>query len=272
MDLVYLILAAVLCSIGGVCIRLLPWTPLAINGARCAIAAVITGSYLQRSGTRFSISYPVLCGALSLCLTTNFYVFSAKLAGASCAVLLLYTAPIWVLLYSCFVQKQPLHLRAVLCCALVLGGVWLLTADGLHGGAALGIVLGLCSGFAYAGVFIFGTQCGAKATSAYFFGQVLGALIGFPFLCAERDFSITAITCALLLGVFQLGLSYIFMAKGIAKTSAVAASVITVLEPALTPVWVAIFCGEVPPMTTILGAAVILCGACLQQIAIKKQE
>ena len=37
-----LALAAMLCSIGGVCIKGVPWTPLAINGARNAIAACIT--------------------------------------------------------------------------------------------------------------------------------------------------------------------------------------------------------------------------------------
>ena len=41
-----LALAAMLCSIGGVCIKGVPWTPLAINGARNAIAACITGAFL----------------------------------------------------------------------------------------------------------------------------------------------------------------------------------------------------------------------------------
>lgn len=43
-----LALAAMLCSIGGVCIKGVPWTPLAINGARNAIAACITGAFLWR--------------------------------------------------------------------------------------------------------------------------------------------------------------------------------------------------------------------------------
>ncbi|MEG1069658.1 MAG: DMT family transporter [Ruthenibacterium sp.] len=267
-----LILAAILCSIGGVCIRMIPWTPLAINGARCAIAACITGSYLWRGGVRFRISYPVICGALSLCLTTNLYVFSSKLAGASCAVLLLYTAPIWVLLVDVAVQKKPFAPRAVACCALVFGGVFLLAADGFRVGAALGIVLGLCSGIAYAGVFVFGTQCGEHAASAYFFGQIAGAVLGFPFLAMEDDFSFVPLLCAALLGVFQLGFSYVLMAKGLLKTSAVTASIVTALEPALTPVWVAIFCGEMPSKAVICGAAVILCGVILQQTSGKRQR
>ncbi|MEG2164960.1 MAG: DMT family transporter [Ruthenibacterium sp.] len=267
----YLILAAILCSIGGVCIRLIPWTPLAINGARCAIAACVTGVYLRRQGVHFHGSYPVVCGALSLCLTTNLYVFSSKLAGAACAVLLLYTAPIWVLLYSVVIQKQPLQPRAVGCCALVFGGVCLLAANGLRSGTAFGVLLGLCSGIAYAGVFLYGAQCGKDAVSAYFLGQIAGAAIGLPFLATERDFSPTPLLCALLLGVFQLGLSYVCMARGLLKTPAVTASIITALEPALTPIWVAIFCKEIPPVSIIFGAAVILCGVLLHQTGQKSR-
>ncbi|MEI3014920.1 MAG: hypothetical protein V8T36_09545 [Ruthenibacterium lactatiformans] len=45
-----LALAAMLCSIGGVCIKGVPWTPLAINGARNAIAACITGAFCGGPG------------------------------------------------------------------------------------------------------------------------------------------------------------------------------------------------------------------------------
>lgn len=39
-------LAAVLYSIGGLCIKLIPWGGMAINGARTAIALVVIGGYL----------------------------------------------------------------------------------------------------------------------------------------------------------------------------------------------------------------------------------
>ena len=73
-----LALAAMLCSIGGVCIKGVPWTPLAINGARNAIAACITGAFLWRAGRRLRWNGAVACGALSLALTTNLYVFATN--------------------------------------------------------------------------------------------------------------------------------------------------------------------------------------------------
>lgn len=38
--------AALLYSIGGLCIKLIPWGGMAINGSRTAIALVVIGAYL----------------------------------------------------------------------------------------------------------------------------------------------------------------------------------------------------------------------------------
>ena len=45
----YVLMAALLFSIGGLCIKLVPWSPLSINGARNFIAAVIIGIYLKET-------------------------------------------------------------------------------------------------------------------------------------------------------------------------------------------------------------------------------
>ena len=232
-----LALAAMLCSIGGVCIKGVPWTPLAINGARNAIAACITGAFLWRAGRRLRWNGAVACGALSLALTTNLYVFATKLAGAANAILLMYTAPIFVLLYLWLAkgQKPP------------------------RAGTLLGNALGLGSGVAYAGVFLVNTEPEGDAMSSYFLGQVAGALIGLPFLSGETDFSFVPMVCIFALGVFQLGLSYVLIARGIATTPPMTASLVTAIEPILTPVWVALAYGERLSGFSLAGAVLVLC-------------
>ena len=147
-------------------------------------------------------------------------------------------------------------------------------ADGFSTGTLLGIFLGILSGITYAGVFIFGTDTDGDAPSAYFLGQLIGAAVGVPFLWGETQFTAVAIGGAVLLGVFQLGLSYIFMAKGVQKTPAVAASLITSLEPILSPVWVAIFYGEIPSALALCGAGVVLTAIGVYQLApsVKKSK
>ena len=183
------------------------------------------------------------CGALSLALTTNLYVFATKLAGAANAILLMYTAPIFVLLYLWLAKGQKPPRAAVAACVLVFAGIGCFVADGLAAGTLLGNALGLGSGVAYAGVFLVNTEPEGDAMSSYFLGQVAGALIGLrPF--GETDFSFVPMVCIFALGVFQLGLSYVLIARGIATTPPMTASLVTAIEPILTPVWVALAYGE----------------------------
>lgn len=264
----YLVAAATLCSIGGVCIKFIPWTPLAINGARCAIAACVTAfaMYQRKHAPRFNLT--ILRGALGLALTTILYVFSTKLTTAAAAILLMYTAPAWVLGYLWIFRGRKPGAASLIACVGVMAGTALFVADGLAagGGSLLGNVLGLASGITYAGVFLVNADPEGDASSSYFFGQLIAACVGIPFLWGESDFSAVPLLCVGLLGVFQLGLSYLFMARGVARTSPATASILTCLEPLLCPVWVFFIYGETLSATAFAGAGVVLCSIVLHKI------
>ena len=74
----------------------------------------------------------------------------------------------------------------------------------------------------------------------------------------------------ILLGVFQIGISYLFFLKGVRLVSAFEASILSLLEPILNPVFVFFFVGEVPSFYTMCGFAAILCGIILTLIPNKK--
>lgn len=59
-------LAAVLYSIGGLCIKLIPWGAWAINGARTAIALVVIGAILAVIRHPLRFNRWVAVGALSI--------------------------------------------------------------------------------------------------------------------------------------------------------------------------------------------------------------
>ena len=264
----YLVAAAALCSIGGVCIKFVPWSPLSINGARCAIAACITAMAMLKRGHSPLLNTSTVRGGLCLALTTILYVFSTKLTSAAAAVLLMYTAPLWVLLFLWVSHHKKPSAASVLACVGVLGGTALFVADGLAlgGTSLLGNALGLGSGMAYAGVFLVNTEPEGDAASSYFWGQLLAAFFGVPFLFGERDFTFTPMLCVLLLGVFQLGLSYLFMARGVARTNPTTASIVTCLEPLLCPVWVWLLYGETLSALALCGAGVVLASIVWHQL------
>lgn len=140
---------------------------------------------------------------------------------------------------------------------LVLCGVVFICLDGILSGNVYGDFIGLLSGIAYAGVFLVSSGKG-DAMSSYFLGQLLAGIIGIPSLLNEKVFTCNALMPAILLGVIQLGFAYVFMAKGLALTPPVTASVITCVEPVLCPLWVWLVLGDTIGITLAIGAVFII--------------
>ncbi|MDI9420420.1 MAG: EamA family transporter, partial [Bacillota bacterium] len=62
----------------------------------------------------------------------------------------------------------------------------------------------------------------------------------------------------LALGVFQLGIPYIFYTRAIPAVSSLEAILITILEPILNPVWVALITGEKPGVLTVMAGLLVV--------------
>ena len=179
-------LAAVLYSIGGLCIKLIPWGGMAINGARTAIALVVIGAYLAVIRHPLRFNRWVAVGALSIFGTNALFSVANKLTTAANVIVLQFTAPIFVILFSAlFWRRKPGRLD-LLACGIVFGGVLFFFADSLEMGGGLGNVLALLSGVAYAGVFLMNEMPDSDAISSVFWGDVLSAVTGLPFLLGEE--------------------------------------------------------------------------------------
>ena len=63
----FVFLAAVLYSIGGLCIKVIPWNGLSINSARNVVALLVVGGYLAVSGHRLRLNRWIALGAVSVC-------------------------------------------------------------------------------------------------------------------------------------------------------------------------------------------------------------
>ena len=72
-SVLYVFLASVCFSTGGLFIKLIPWSPLAINGARNLIGAAVVGIFLLVTRHRIVFSRRVLTGALSTIGVTTLY-------------------------------------------------------------------------------------------------------------------------------------------------------------------------------------------------------
>lgn len=255
----FVFLASVCFSTGGLFIKLIPWSALAINGARNLIGAAVIGIYLRLSHHRIVFSRSVITGAFSVIGVTTLFTLANKLTTAANAIVLQFTAPVFVILFMAVLYRQRPGRTDLIVCFLVLLGVVLFFVDGIRAGNLAGNLLALLSGVCYAGVFMINTGEKADAISSCFLGQMTAGILMTPLCLGETDFSFSTLGAVLALGVIQVGAAYILFSVGIRGTPPVTASLITGLEPVLNPLLVAAFYGERISALAIAGAVIVVC-------------
>ena len=256
----FVAISAALYSIGGLCIKVIPWNGMSINGGRTAIALVVIGAYLLWTKHPLRLNRWVALGALSVFGTNALFSLANKLTTAANAIVLQFTVPIFVILFSAlFFRKKPQKLDLA-ACAVVLGGILFFFLDSLEMGGGLGNVLALLSGVSYAGGFLMNDMPDSDAISSVFWGDVLSAVTGLPFLAHETEFTATAVFSLVILGAFQVGVAYVLLCIGLKTTPPVTASLISGIEPVLNPILVAIFYKEAIGAYAMVGAAIVIGG------------
>lgn len=256
----FVAISAALYSIGGLCIKVIPWNGMSINGGRTAIALVVIGAYLLWTRHPLRLNRWVVLGALSVFGTNALFSLSNKLTTAANAIVLQFTVPIFVILFSAlFFRRKPQKLDLA-ACAVVLGGILFFFLDSLEMGGGLGNFLALLSGVSYAGVFLMNDMPDSDAISSVFWGDVLSAVTGLPFLLRETEFTATAVFSLVVLGAFQVGVAYVLLCIGLKTTPPVTASLISGIEPVLNPILVAVFYKETIGAYAMVGAAIVIGG------------
>ena len=258
-SVLFVFLASVCFSTGGLFIKLIPWSALAINGARNLIGAAVIGTYLLITRHRIVFSRRVLTGALAMIGVTTFFTISNKLTTAANTIVLQFTAPVFVILMmAVFYHQKPRRLD-VITCVLVMLGVVLFFVDGIRAGNLIGNITAVLSGVCYAGVFMMNTGENADAISSCFLGQLAAGLAMTPLCFGETDFTAQTLSAVIALGVIQVGGAYVLFSIGIKNTPPVTASLITGLEPIMNPLLVAVFYGETVSTLSIIGSVIVVC-------------
>ena len=256
-----MMLAASLCfSTGGLLMKLIPWNPLAINGARNLVACLVFGIYLRVIRHNLKWNRTVLVGALSLAGVTTLFSIANKLTTAGNTIILQYTAPIWIVIMMYLFFGEKPDRTSLISILVVFAGILCFFFEGISTGKWLGDLLALLSGIFYAGVFMLNSFEKGDALSSVLFGQLACGIFLSPLVLKETDFSAPVLLYVFLLGAVQVGLAYIFFTTGTRYTDPVTASIINAMEPILNPVLVAVFYGEMLGKMSMAGAGIVICG------------
>lgn len=253
-----LLLAALCWSLGGVLIKWVQWPPLAVAGGRGLITAVFLALVCARS-LRFTWSPVQLGAAVAYALTTVCLVTATKLTTAANAILLQYTAPVWVALLGAGLLGEHPRRSDWAVMGVVLVGIGVFLYDGLRFSGLLGNLLGVASGFTFAAlVLLLRKQKDGSPIESIILGNILAGAIGLPWLLTAPPMPIDSWAALVALGTVQLGVSYLLYAKAVKQVTALEAVLIPMIEPVLNPVWVMLVLGERPSGLALAGGTLVV--------------
>ncbi len=252
-----LLAAAVLWSLGGLLIKWVDWNPLAIAGMRSLIGGALIAVVFRRE-LRFTGSFDQIGAAVAYAGTVVLFVVANKLTTAANAILLQYTAPVYVALFGPWFLGERARRNDWWSLAAILFGMLLFFGDELDFAGYLGNGVALASGFCFGWLTLFLRRLrGESAMSALVLGNLLAALIGLPFMFQSMP-DVASWVGLLLLGGVQLGLPYVLFALALRRIRAVEGILLPMIEPVLNPLWVFLLLGETPGALALVGGAIIL--------------
>lgn len=254
--IILLVVTATMWSLGGLLIKSINAHPLAIAGTRSAISCIIMILYVKKP--KFNWSFTQIAAGVAYASMVITFVFSTKLTTAANAILLEYTAPIFVALLSAWMLKEKPKAIDWVTIMLVFGGMVLFFLDSFDAKGFAGNIFGLLSGISYALFTVFmRMQKNGSPIESVILGNAISAIVGIPFIfMSVPDFK--GWLFLVILGVVQLGIPYIMYSEAIKNASALEASIITMIEPILNPIWVVLIIGEIPEVLSIIGGIIVI--------------
>lgn len=262
-----LMAAAFLFSTGGAAIKAISMSPWQIACFRSGIAALALGVFVPDG--RRNWHWRLLPVAAAYATTLLAFTLATRLTTSANAIYLQSTAPLYLLLIGPLLLKEPLSRSDLLFLAAVAAGMLLCvgsaqpavaTAPNPRLGNWMGAISGLSWAFTVSGLRWLGRREGSgnAATATVVLGNLLAFLIGLPLALPAPHLVWANLAVLFYLGVFQIGLAYLFVTRAIRHVPAFEATTVLLLEPALNPVWVWLVQGERPVRSSIAGGVLIL--------------
>ena len=133
-----------------------------------------------------------------------------------------------------------------------------LQGDGFRSGGLEGNLYGVVSGISLAAmVLCLRREKSHEPEDLILLGCIIGIVIGFPSMIKET-FTLQSVGIILFMGIFQMGIAFIFFTMAIKKLDALETSLIIFVEPIFNPVWVFLVIGEVPGNLALVGGVLVI--------------
>lgn len=250
-------LVALMWSLAGFNIKMIQWSPYAIAAGRSLVAVILLAPMVLRKG-RQKIDRYVIGGAVCYAAFNYCFITSTTLTSSAIAIMMQYTAPIYVALLSWVFLRERIGRADVISVAFVVLGMVFFFLDSNSGGSLKGNIIAVFNGITFAGISIFlRLQKNGDPALSMYLGNVISAVVGVPIMWKSGLPDTTSLLFLLLAGLL-VAVSYTLYAKASTGLSALETVLLPIIDPVMNPVWVFLFLHERPGVLTLVGAAVIL--------------
>ena len=259
-----IVVAAALFSTGGAAIKWCGFDAWQLAGFRAAIAFLTILVLIPES--RRGWSWRTALVGCAYAATTLLYVQANKHTTAASAIFLQSTSPLFILLFAPWLlgehaTRRDLLQMAVMGLGLVLFFLGMDQPSATAPNPALGNILAAICAVTWAFTVIgyrWLAARGASFATAAVSGNLTASVVAVAFaqpLVAGRPVDWAVVV---FLGVCQLGIPYLFMARAIPRLRAIEVGLFLLIEPVLNPIWAWLVHGEIPGPATLVGGMLIL--------------
>jgi drug/metabolite transporter (DMT)-like permease len=233
--------------------------PMQIAAGRVLFAGLVLLPLLRRRDVTFR---PLMAfTALTFAAMNAMFMGAMVLGKAANAILLQYTAPLWLYLLGVWLLREPADRRGVVAVAVGTLGIGVIVYGGWEGEQAIVVLLGLGSGLTYA-LILLGLRLMRDVSPVWLtvVNHLTGAVVLSPFLVMYGLPTPAQTAWLALFGSLQLGVPYLLMARGLRSVSPQEAGTLTLLEPILNPLWAYLVAPEKekPTVYILIGGMCIL--------------
>ena len=255
-----MLMCAALWSIAGIFIKLIPWNSFVISALRSFFAGLTVLVYIRIKGYKIVFNRQTMVPGLLLGLVYIAFVAANKLTTAANAIVLQFTDPIFIVIFSALSFGQRFKRRDFIAVICTFIGIGMFFLDQLSEGYLLGNFVAIFAGACLGGMFIaMGKAETQERFSAMLIGQAVAFIFGLPFILTTKpEFSALPVLYIIILGVLQLGIPYILYGRAAEHCPPLACSLLGAVEPLLNPVWVLIFDGEKPGLFALIGGVIVI--------------
>ena len=202
--------------------------------------------------------YPALVAGLVLSLSFVAYVYSMTITTVANVVFIISTQTMFLAITGYIFLKEKISLISFISIVLAMSGITIMIGDSILSGTLLGNIIALAIPINFSIlVIIIRKNKNLDMVPAIFFSGIFSLIYGL-ILSESYTFSYHDIKMGFLLGVPQLAFGFICITIGSRSTASTTVGLLMLTETLFAPVWVWLFLNEIPPISVLIGGAIII--------------